>query len=150
MRTYYPWNDVVISPLLWSQLKSDTPNGGAARHTCAPEKSQKLAAYRVAVNAKEIDTGVEIQCFCPGANEEKFDVEVQEDTLTIKGEFTPTDASEKFLLQEVKPGEFQRTLRLPFNIDRDAVDAVFAKGVLSISVKRPVVAPEKKITIRVQ
>ena len=150
MRTYYPWNEIVVSPLVWGQIKKQLGEGVPHPNGTQSHKEKKAGGGSLAVNVREIENGVEVQCFCPGADEGKFDVEASEDTLTIKGEIPANVEGEKYLVREVLGGEFHRALRLPFTIDRGSVDAVFSKGVLTISVKRVVENPEKKITIRVQ
>jgi HSP20 family protein len=150
MRTYYPWNEIVVSPLLWGQIKKQLGDGALCQNGTQSLKEKRVGAGSIAINVKEIENGVEVSCFCPGADEGKFDVEASEDTLTIKGEVPAAAEDEKYLVREVKSGEFFREIRLPFTIDRDSVDAVFSKGVLTIAVKKVVENPEKKITIRVQ
>lgn len=150
MRTYYPWNEIVVSPLLWGQIKKQLGEGAQCPNGTQTQKEKLNKTAGIAVNVREIENGVEVQCFCSGADESKFDVEASDDTLTIKGEVPPVTESDKYLVREISTGSFNRTIRLPFTIDRDSIDAVFSKGVLTLSVKRLNTNPEKKITIRVQ
>jgi len=78
-------------------------------------------------------------------------VEVENDTLTIKGEMGDTieQEGERYHYRERRYGSFQRSVRLPNTLDTDKVEASFENGVLNISIPKQPQAQPKQITIKV-
>ncbi len=95
-----------------------------------------------------IDKGKEIlvQAELPGVNKEDIEIDLNEDTLTIK-------ASKKKLITEEKEGYFYqergyagyyRTVPLPTKVDPDRVKAKYNNGVLEIVLPKLSEEPSKK------
>ena len=87
----------------------------------------------------------------PGVKASDIDVEIVNDTLTIRGEKRrESKHSEKnFYRMERTYGSFQRVLSLPEDVDQDGVTATMKKGVLTITMPRTPVprADVKKIGV---
>jgi HSP20 family protein len=100
----------------------------------------------------EADGKVMISAELPGVDEKDVDISVKDDMLTISGE----KKSEKEFKEgegyrtERSYGRFSRSVNLPFNIDPDAVEARFDKGVLKLTIPKPAEAEQqvKKIQIK--
>jgi HSP20 family protein len=87
------------------------------------------------------DTGTELKVVAelPGVDEKDVSVELQGDTLTIKGEKKAEEErkDEGYYLAERRYGAFARSLRLPFAVEADKVQATFKNGVLTITMPKP-------------
>jgi HSP20 family protein len=83
---------------------------------------------------KEYTIAVEI----PGVDEKDVKLEIENDTLTIRGEKKQEkeEKDKNFYRLERSYGSFQRVLSLPEDADQNGVKATFGKGILTISVPR--------------
>ncbi|MCW0235812.1 MAG: Hsp20/alpha crystallin family protein [Ferrovibrio sp.] len=104
------------------------------------------------VDVKETPTGLEVTAELPGVDEKEINVELADDTLTIKGEkkLEKDEKKDNFHVMERSYGMFQRVIPLPFAPKPDAVKAEFAKGVLKVSLVRPPEAEAKTQKIAVE
>jgi len=101
------------------------------------------------VDLSETEEAYEITAELPGLEEKEVEVLVVDDMLTIKGE-KAEEASEKektWHMTERRYGAFQRSFRLPANIDPEKVMAAFAKGVLTVTLPKAEEAKPRKIAI---
>jgi HSP20 family protein len=90
------------------------------------------------MNVSETDKEIRITAELPGVTEQDIDVSLDDDVLTIRGEkkFERKDDKENFHFVERSYGTFQRSLRLPFPVDPDQVQASFENGVLTVTVPK--------------
>ncbi|MBW2109047.1 MAG: Hsp20/alpha crystallin family protein [Deltaproteobacteria bacterium] len=74
----------------------------------------------------------------PGVDEKEVQLELVDDTLTIKGEKKHEKEEKKkdFYRMERSYGAFRRVLSLPEDADRDNIKATYKNGVMTISVPR--------------
>ncbi len=100
-------------------------------------------AFPVRTNVSETDTEVRLTAELPGLEKGDVDVEIIGDTITIQGEKaseteeTGDDEGREFRRVERRSGSFRRRLRLPFEVDPDAVVADISNGVLTVTVPKP-------------
>jgi HSP20 family protein len=91
------------------------------------------------IDMAETDTEVIITAELPGLEEKDFQVTVSGDVLTIKGEkkaeHEQTNGDTRYM--ERRYGAFSRSLRLPFAIGEEKVDAQYNKGILTIRLPKP-------------
>jgi HSP20 family protein len=86
-------------------------------------------------NEKEIVVSAEM----PGLDDKDFEVTISGDLLTVKGEKKAEhehrngDAYD----MERRFGSFSRSVRLPFEVNDEKVDASYEKGALTIRVPKP-------------
>jgi HSP20 family protein len=90
------------------------------------------------INVSETENEIRITAELPGVTEQDIDVSLDDDVLTIRGEkrFERTDDKENFHFVERSYGTFQRSLRLPYPVDPDQVQARFENGVLTVTVPK--------------
>jgi len=90
------------------------------------------------MNVSETDKEIRITAELPGVTEQDIDVSLDDDVLTIRGEkrFERKDAKENFHFVERAYGTFQRSLRLPYAVDSEQVQASFENGVLTVTVPK--------------
>jgi HSP20 family protein len=83
----------------------------------------------------------------PGMEEKDIDVECADGVLTVSGE-KRQESEEKndgYLVSERSYGSFKRQLTLPADVDPDAIEAKYDKGVLKLTLKK-----DKKAASRVK
>jgi len=105
-----------------------------------------------AIDLTETETGYRIAAELPGMDASNVELSLSEDLLTIKGEKKEEteEKKENYHLSERRFGSFQRSFRLPRDVDREKIDATFDKGVLTVLLPKAAsaAATEKKIEIK--
>ncbi|MDO8840495.1 MAG: Hsp20/alpha crystallin family protein [Parvibaculum sp.] len=91
------------------------------------------------LDVTESDDGVTMTAELPGMDEKDVEVTLTGDLLSIKGEKKEEHEEKKkdYHLKERSWGSFERTVRMPFRADSDAIKASFSKGVLKVEVPKP-------------
>ena len=106
-----------------------------------------------AVNITEKGDAFHLELVAPGKEKKDFDVELEEDTLTISTT-TDQESSEdnsQFTRREFDYASFQRSFRIPETIDTKNIKANYKNGLLSIILpkrKEAIPEPKKQIEIR--
>lgn len=114
-------------------------------------EQETRSAYRLAVDAYETEDALIITASVPGLNAEDIHINLEDDVLTIEGEFNSVVEDVKYLIRErAAEGQFRRSLRLNIPVLIDEVEAVFDNGILSLTLPkapeaRPLTIPVKKI-----
>jgi HSP20 family protein len=95
------------------------------------------AGFVPPVDAVESNTDMVLTAELPGVRQGDFEVIVESDVVTLRGEKKlerPEGGSRRC---ERAAGRFSRTFRLPFEVDPDAVKAALADGLLTVTVPKP-------------
>ena len=89
-------------------------------------------------SSRETEKEIRVSAELPGVGEQDVDISLNDDVLTIRGEkkFERTDDKENFHFVERSYGTFQRSLRLPFPVDPEQVQASFENGVLTVTLPK--------------
>ena len=97
----------------------------------------------------ETDRDYVVELEVPGFEEKELGIEVSDHTLTISGSrHEDTEKEEKsFRLRERLDRQFERTFRLPPEVDADKVRASFVSGVLKVEAAKTAVATAHKVPI---
>ncbi len=77
-----------------------------------------------------------IQASVPGVNPDDVEITIEGDTLTIKGETKAPLDNVDYHIQERRFGPFARTLTLNVPVQADQAEAVFDKGVLTLTLPK--------------
>ena len=87
----------------------------------------------------------------PGIKQDALDVNVENQTLTVKGErkFEAEEKQENFHRIERRYGSFARTYTLPQTVDTGAVKANYDAGVLTISLAKKEAAKPKQVKVEI-
>lgn len=117
----------------------------------------------LALDVAETANGYLISAAVPGIKSEDIDITVEDGILSISGEFSNSlDASDsdsaddgegsaasavKFHIRERRYGTFTRKLRLPKDVDAEAIEAKQEDGILTISLAKTEAAQPKKIAV---
>ena len=103
-----------------------------------------------AVNVAEDEKALTVSVELPGLEEKDIDVEVMGNQLVISGErkFEEEKKEKDFHRVEHQYGSFSRTVTLPTGLKTDAVDAVYKKGILTVSIPKVEPTPVAKIKVK--
>jgi len=77
-----------------------------------------------------------IMASVPGVDPEDVEITIEGETLTIKGERKPPLENVEYYIQERSYGPFGRTLTLNVPIQAGDAEAVFDKGVLTLTIPK--------------
>ena len=108
-------------------------------------ESEKDGGFSPKVNVSEDHKNVDVSVELPGMNKKDIEVSLKENILTIKGEKN-TEKEEKkkdYYHVERSYGKFQRSIKLPAEVEDDKVDASFKDGILNIRLPKTAKAQEK-------
>ncbi len=88
-----------------------------------------------AVNIIEADNEFKIEVAIPGLTRNDFNIEVEDDVLTISSveNETKEDKMPTYTRREFNFSSFKRSFQLPETIDQDQIQASHKEGVLSIT-----------------
>ncbi|MBE9638801.1 Hsp20/alpha crystallin family protein [Salipiger mangrovisoli] len=105
-----------------------------------------------AVDLSETEKGYAMTAELPGLTSDQVAVKISNGSLTISGEKSVEEEKEDetYHLRERHWGSFQRSIRLPDDVDRDKISAEFAKGVLTVTLPKSAeaLASERKIAVK--
>jgi HSP20 family protein len=129
-----------LPPLFTSDF--DALLGGFWRDTDAAPSPAFHPRIDVASTPDEVVLTAEL----PGLESDDFEVAVEGDILTIKGEKKYPSSSEDQTAADGQPGPgaFARSFRIPFDFDVDAVSGSYRNGVLTVKLARPA-EPERQV-----
>ena len=99
------------------------------------------------VNVREEEDAYLLTALVPGLKAEDLNIQVLENVVRIEGEYKAGEA--EYLLSELPQGSFQRTLRMPTEIEADKVEAKIADGVLTLTLPKAESARPKRIQVSV-
>ncbi|MBO0930450.1 Hsp20/alpha crystallin family protein [Fibrella aquatilis] len=99
---------------------------------------RKPATTGPAVNVKETDTNYVLEVAAPGAQKEQFALNVTQNvlTLTLKNEQANETTNEGYVRKEFGFEAFERSFRLPKNVDANAITATYEAGILTVSLPK--------------
>lgn len=126
------------------KLMGEFLNGPA---TAMPRAWAAVRAFP-AINLWEEGDQLFAEAELPGLKSEDVDISVSGDELTLSGrrpDVPPAGAS--FHRRERGAGDFSRTVRLPFEVDAEAVEATLRDGVLTVKLPKSAAARPRKIKV---
>ena len=144
IRRWYPYRDVVSLREAMNQLLEES----MVRSPSGPEEREGLIPVRV--DMYETDEGIVVKSDLPGMKPEDVDISIQENTLTIRGEFEAEEERERqnVHIRERRYGVFQRSIPLPKAVDAEKAAAEFEDGVLHVMLPTVEAEKPKRISVR--
>ena len=117
----------------------------------APARRGTLPGFSPRIDVRETDEAIVLRAELPGLEEGDFEVVLDDDVLTLKGEKKTEHEEEREGLRhvETRSGSFDRRFRLPVAVYADDVKATFDKGVLTVTLPKPEEARPQVRTIPV-
>ena len=100
-----------------------------------------------AVNVKETDTAFVLELAAPGIKKENLKINVEKNILTIgyQSEQKDEEATDKFTRQEFAFNSFERSFRLPKNVNADEIKAAYTDGILTVELPKFEAKEEKLV-----
>jgi len=107
---------------------------------------------KAAMDVAETDQSFEVKMDLPGVRAEDVEIQIDNNTLTIKGqrseETEEKDEEKQYHSIERYSGSFSRSVVLPSSINEDETSAEFKDGVLNIVIPKMEDAKPRKISIK--
>jgi len=111
----------------------------------------RFGSFSPKIDISENGDSIEIAAELPGLDEKDIQISLKDDVLTIKGEKKHEEEKKEkeYYRVERSFGSFERSIRVPQEINADKIKASFKKGVLNISLPKSEKAKEKARQIEV-
>jgi HSP20 family protein len=102
------------------------------------------------LNISETDSKYFIEAELPGVKQNDVELKLDNNILIIKGnaEETTENKERNYFMRERYHGSFQRSLKLPNNINEDDINATFKDGILNIEITKKLENSTKKIEVK--
>jgi HSP20 family protein len=102
------------------------------------------------VNVFDAGEDYVVKAELPGVSADKVDVEVQDDTVTLRGERTfPEPSAEVAYHRRERPqGQFRRIVRIPGQLASEEAKAEYRNGVLTVRVPKAKESRPRRIQIQ--
>ena len=109
------------------------PEGGAGSEAIA----SGVAVPRIDVS--ETDQDLKVFAELPGVDQNDVEITLSDDVLTIRGEkkVAHENQQQNYHVMERSYGSFARSIRLPFEMKDQDVEAKFSNGVLTVRLPKP-------------
>ena len=115
------------------------------------EADSMAAAFAPPVDIYEDTHKIVLNLEAPGMKQEAFDIQVENNTLTVRGErkFEAEQKEENYHRVERRYGTFYRAFTLPQTVNTDQVQASYDAGILRIELAKRAEARPKQIKVAV-
>ena len=90
---------------------------------------------------------ITIKAIVPGVSSENINVELVDNTLVIEGEKKSNYNENPYLRKERSFGKFKKSIKLPYRVKDENIDAQLKDGVLTVNLHKSEEAKPKKIEI---
>jgi HSP20 family protein len=126
---------------LWDRFFSETPLTNPFLEDWQPKADITQTKDAIVVKAE-----------LPGVEPKDLEVTISGDILTIKGEKEKEEEKkdEKYHYTERYRGSFERSFRIPAEIQEDKIEASFDKGILTVTLAKTAEAKTKEIKVEVK
>jgi HSP20 family protein len=113
------------------------------------ETSQAEREMLLAVDVQTDEEGYQITALIPGLDADDLDLEILNNTITIRGEFKSTaKENAKYLVSELPAGRFSRSISLPTAVDAAKAEASIKNGVLYLQIPKAEAHRPKAIKVK--
>ncbi|MEA3440160.1 MAG: Hsp20/alpha crystallin family protein [Chloroflexota bacterium] len=101
------------------------------------ESTPREREYTLAVDVRSEDDAFTIRALVPGLEADDLNIDILNNTVSIRGEFLCADEEDvKYLTCELPVGRFARTITLPVDLDSTKTEATLKNGVLVLRVSK--------------
>lgn len=116
-----------------------------------PERCFDTARTRPSIDLFEEKDDVVVKAELPGIDKDNIEVNLTDQTLTIKGEKKKEEEvkEENYYRAERSYGSFLRTVDLPTEVRADKVTASFKNGVLEVRMPKTEHAKSKEVKVKI-
>jgi HSP20 family protein len=115
-----------------------------------PRLLTEETGFTPAFDVSETENELIVKAEIPGMDKKDIDIHLTDGLLTIKGEkkHEKEDKTENYHRIERSYGAFSRSMRLPFDVETDKVDATYKDGVLKVTLPKSTSAKQKRIEVK--
>lgn len=133
------------------RLQEDLARTLGARQA-QPREHVSSRVWNPLVDVYEDANAIVIKADLPGLSQEQIDVELNEDTLTIRGErkFEDEENRDKYVRVERQYGAFQRSFTIGVPIEESRVSATYRNGILELTLPKAEITKPKKVQVSVE
>lgn len=109
-------------------------------------KFERNVFFKPRVDVKETEKDFQLHITLPGLQKNEIGINIEGDVLTVSGErkLNTESKEEKFHMVESYYGKFSRSFTLPETINKEAIEANLADGILTLVL--PKTEPKKNKT----
>ncbi len=134
-----------MSTLVKSQFAPKHFNGFFGKDLLNEIYNPAFSGSVPAVNVAESVEGFKIEVAAPGLQKGDFKLNLEKNQLTISAhkEQKEEETDTKYTRREFKYTSFQRTFTLPNTVDGDKIGAVYADGILTVTLPKREEAKDK-------
>lgn len=102
------------------------------------------------VNVFDAGDAFVVKAEVPGVEPEKIDIQVENETLTLRGEraFTEPNQQAAYHRRERGAGQFRRVVRLPGRLSADDAKADYRDGVLTVRISKAKETRPRRVQIQ--
>jgi HSP20 family protein len=107
------------------------------------------------MDVQQTDQGYQVRVAMPGVKPEDIEVTVQQNTLTIKGQYqssTPQEESQErqgnWVVREIRSGSFERSVTFDRPIDADKIQTQYENGILTLTIPVSEASRPRRISIQ--
>ncbi len=146
LRVWDPWRDFGSLQDRINKMFDDTMKSASSG-----DEDLVTGAWSPAVDIHETDENYVVSADLPGLNKDDIQINVEDNTLTIKGEkkFEEKVPRDKYIRVERHYGTFVRSFSLPQNVDSTQIKATFKDGILELTLPKREEAKPKRIAVEV-
>lgn len=115
-----------------------------------PSPFSEETGFTPALNVSETEKELIVKAEVPGMDRKDINISLSRNLLTVKGQKKQEkeDENENYHIVERCYGRFSRTIRLPFEVEADNVNATCKDGVLKITLPKLETAKTRKIDVK--
>lgn len=101
------------------------------------------------VDVYEDADAIVIKTDLPGMSQDDIDIEMSNDTLTIKGErkFDDEERRDKYVRIERQYGAFQRSFTIGVPVEPDKIKALYRNGILELTLPKAEATKPRKVQV---
>lgn len=102
------------------------------------------------INMYQTDDDIIVKATLPGYTKDEVNITLTNDFLTLQGRYEKEEENEgkSYYIREQSYGNFERSLRLPVDVELKKVEALFEDGILTITLPKAEAVKPKTISIK--
>lgn len=114
------------------------------------ERTRECPCFSPRADIVETEDAYWIKLDMPGVDENRIDITLEKNTLTING-YTTMEDPEGYSLAfaEYRVGDYERSFRVTDKINQEEIDARYQDGVLKLTLPKAEEAKARKIEVKV-
>ena len=145
LRVLDPWKDFGSLQERINRMFDDTIR---TLHPTDGEELEK-GTWAPAVDIYETNDSFVVSADLPGLNKDEIQIDLKDNTLTLKGEkkFEEKVSKDNYIRVERAYGSFVRSFTLPQNVDPEKIKAKYKEGVLEVTIPKKEEAKPKQIKV---